>query len=289
MPIYEEDEVVWEDDPTVYDLDWYLLSFCPRHHADEHGKCQFGKHKSLVYVYTVKRRKPHPTCPETLEVGLDCAEKLIPGLREKMREYEREKKKFQKRESWCSTVPGNLFLNRYGFAFTISQVTNGWRWFIQGDVPEEGLKVHPTFEEARDELFDHLAVQGRLLDVPENLFVGIALRSVLETIEKLRCNWAQKFVNTRQGAWLQENIQIGQVACYIDRRLDGCLCRVVVPDTGGDTDGDKIIESKHANMVEAKIAALETLLCESISFAYRYVGFKAGALIPTISYGEWQP
>jgi hypothetical protein len=103
-------DIEWDKDPSVYPLDWYLFSYCPRFCSDERGKCQFGWHKPLKYVYTIKRRLPHPTCPETLEVGLDCAAKLIPDIRRKIAAYKREKPKFEKSESWQSTVPGNLFL-----------------------------------------------------------------------------------------------------------------------------------------------------------------------------------
>jgi hypothetical protein len=86
-----------EDDPTILTLDWWPFTYCARAlDKNERGECQYGPHKHLTNVYTLKRWKEHPTCPLTLEVGRDCAEKLCPGFGKRVDRYDREKRSWER-------------------------------------------------------------------------------------------------------------------------------------------------------------------------------------------------
>jgi hypothetical protein len=286
------DEVFPKDDPTTLDLDWHGRGYCNRGATKENvilGECQYCGKQHVKHIHTVERLAEHGTCPKTLEVGFRCAALLCKNYSvKKARNYDKQLAKWQEHE-WSRCVIGNLFLNRDGFTFSIVPVEGGFRWWISGRVTDWGATIYRTYQEARTGLFNYLYDGDRLGRVPTQVFMGHALRSMLEKIGEIRTNWSRLFVfKARSRGDMSVRVSFGQVACavYADEQ-ETWRCELQLPcEQGSETYYGA---QDHNCAASAKIEALEIFLREMLPFVYRLATLDPqGLLVPPVTEAERQ-
>jgi hypothetical protein len=278
-----------KDDLTTRDLDWRERGYCNRGDTEDEiilGECQYCGQMHVKNIHTIERMADHPTCPKTLEVGYRCAELLCQKYGVTGKNYHKEKAEWEKQE-WAGCVIGNLFLNRYGFTFSIVPVEGGFRWWVSGSVTEWGVTTYGTHEDARTGLFNYLYDGDKLGRVSAEVFRGLSLRVMLEKIGEVRSNWADLFIfDTPSRGTLEYGDVFGQVTCVVYADGETWKCELQLPCEQGSKSchgGD------HGCAADARIKALEIFQREMVPFVYRLALLDPrGLLVPPITETERQ-